>query len=57
MPATLAGRDPGSDLAVLKVDTGATLAAEAADAASLQVDNMALALGRRGETELRRASA
>ncbi|MGI8992258.1 MAG: S1C family serine protease [Bryobacteraceae bacterium] len=48
-PATLAGRDPGSDLAVLKLDTGNNPAAEAADAASLQVGNMALALGRRGE--------
>ncbi len=47
--ATLAGRDAGSDLAVLKVDTGDISAAGAASAASLQVGNMALALGRRGE--------
>ncbi|MDQ6706091.1 MAG: S1C family serine protease [Acidobacteriota bacterium] len=47
--ATLAGRDPGSDLAVLKLDTDNISAAAAADAASLQVGNMALALGRRGE--------
>ena len=49
IPATLAGRDPGSDLAVLKVDLPGAAAANIADAASLQVGNMVLALGRRGE--------
>ena len=49
LPATLAGRDPGSDLAVLKIDLPDVPGAELADAASLQVGNMVLALGRRGE--------
>lgn len=49
LPATLAGRDPGSDVAVLKIDVPEASGAELADAASLQVGNMVLALGRRGE--------
>lgn len=49
VPATLAGRDPGSDLAVLNIDLPGAPAANIADAASLQVGNMVLALGRRGE--------
>ncbi len=49
VPAKLAGRDPGTDLAVLQADTGATPAAEFADPASFQIGNMVLAVGRRGE--------
>ncbi len=49
IPATLAGRDPGSDVAVLKIDLPDVPGADLADAASLQVGNMVLALGRRGE--------
>src|SRR5262249_1706373 len=47
--ATLVGRDSGTDLAVLRADTGATLAAEFADPASLQIGHIVLAVGRRGE--------
>ncbi len=49
LPATLAGRDPGSDVAVLKIELPEVPGVELADAASLQVGNMVLALGRRGE--------
>jgi S1-C subfamily serine protease len=47
--AKLAGRDPGTDLAVLQTDPLGIAAAEFAPAASLQVGNMVLAVGRRGE--------
>jgi S1-C subfamily serine protease len=47
--ATLAGRDPGTDLAVLKVDAGASSVAELGDTASLKIGHMVLALGRSGE--------
>jgi len=49
LPATLAGRDPGSDLAVLKVD-GLTLAA-APRAEEGRVGNLVLAVGRSGGGE------
>jgi S1-C subfamily serine protease len=49
IPASLAGRDPGTDLAVLRADTGLTPAAEFADPSSLHIGNMVLAVGRRGE--------
>lgn len=49
VPATLAGRDGGTDLAVLRIEsTGAPAAKVAADA-SLKPGNLVLALGRRGE--------
>ena len=47
--ATLAGRDPGTDLAVLKVDAGTSSVAELGDTASLKIGHMVLALGRSGE--------
>src|SRR5579862_8270892 len=47
--AKLAGRDPGTDLAVLTAETGSTPAAEFASPASVEVGNMVLAVGRRGE--------
>jgi S1-C subfamily serine protease len=47
--AELAGRDAGTDLAVLKAATSTAVAAIQAEAASLQVGHMSLALGRRGE--------
>ena len=47
--ATLAGRDSGTDLAVLKLDAGDTVAAELGETASLKVGHLVLALGRAGE--------
>jgi S1-C subfamily serine protease len=47
--ATLAGRDPGTDLAVLKLDGAGTSAAELGDTATLKVGHLVLALGRSGE--------
>jgi S1-C subfamily serine protease len=49
VPAVLAGRDAGTDLAVLKVDSGKAAAAELGDTAALKVGNVVLALGRSGE--------
>ncbi len=49
VPAVLAGRDAGTDLAVLKVDSGKTVAAELGDTATLKVGHVVLALGRSGE--------
>ena len=47
--ATLAGRDAGTDLAVLRVPENGAAAAKTADEASLKAGNLVLALGRRGE--------
>ncbi len=48
--ATLAGRDPSTDLAILKVDGANNLPVAAiGDAAALRVGHMALAVGRFGE--------
>lgn len=46
--ATLVGRDPGSDLAVLRAETGGLEAAQPAD--ELEVGHLVLALGRPGES-------
>jgi serine protease DegQ len=46
-PATLAGRDPSTDLAALRVEAAALPAAPTADASSLKVGHMVLAVGRR----------
>lgn len=49
LPATLAGRDAGTDLAVLRLgDQGIGDAAKTASEASLKAGNLVLALGRRG---------
>jgi len=45
VPATLAGRDPGTDLAVLRVPDAETPVAELGDADSLKVGHPVLALG------------
>lgn len=44
--ATIAGRDPGSDLAVLKVDTTGLTPAELAPAGSARIGSFVLAVGR-----------
>jgi serine protease DegQ len=44
--AKLAGRDPGTDLAVLKVEDGGVAVPQFADTASLRLANFVLALGR-----------
>ncbi len=49
VPAELVGRDPGTDLAVLRVQVGERPAAELAEASSVKVGNLVLALGRPGE--------
>src|ERR1044071_4105615 len=47
VPATLAGRDPSTDLAVLKVSDGAKLPLpEVADGSSVKLANLVLAIGR-----------
>lgn len=48
--ATLVGRDPGSDIAVLKVEANNLPAATWSDPASLRVGHIVLALGRPGRT-------
>lgn len=48
--ATLVGRDPSTDLAVLKADARGLKAASWADPAALKVGQLVLALGRPGET-------
>jgi S1-C subfamily serine protease len=48
IPARLAGRDPSTDLAVLRVDSSGTPVADIADASALRVGALVLALGRPG---------
>jgi S1-C subfamily serine protease len=48
LAAQLVGRDPGTDLAVLRVNGGQLAAASWVDAGELRVGNLALALGRPG---------
>lgn len=47
--AALAGRDPGTDLAVLKLDVTDLPAAGTVDTSSLKIGHLVLALGRTGE--------
>jgi S1-C subfamily serine protease len=49
VPAALAGRDAGTDLAVLKLEAGETGAADLGDVASLKVGHVVVALGRSSE--------
>ncbi len=51
-PATLAGRDPSTDLAVLRVDGAQLPVADLGDAASLKVGHVVLAIGRPADGEL-----
>lgn len=48
LPATLAGRDPSTDLAVLKVDGATVPVASLADPSGIRVGSLVLALGRPG---------
>ncbi|NDJ75535.1 MAG: PDZ domain-containing protein [Chloroflexi bacterium] len=50
IPATLVGRDPSTDLAVLRVDERNLTPAQWADADDLTVGQLVLALGRPGQT-------
>jgi S1-C subfamily serine protease len=47
--ATLAGRDPGTDIAVLRIAENGAPAAKPAGEASIKTGNLVLALGRRGD--------
>jgi S1-C subfamily serine protease len=49
VPATLAGRDTGTDIAVLRIPENGSVEAKLSDEASLKAGNFVLALGRRGE--------
>jgi S1-C subfamily serine protease len=49
VPATLAGRDGGTDLAVLRLTGGADYAAKTVSDASIKAGHLVLALGRRGK--------
>lgn len=50
VPATLVGRDPSTDLAVLRADASGLNTPEWLDAEQLKVGNFALALGRPGQS-------
>jgi S1-C subfamily serine protease len=50
LPATLVGRDPTTDLAVLRVQAGGLAAPALAELDSLRVGHLALALGRPGQS-------
>ena len=49
IPATLAGRDPGSDLAVLRIAAGRAAVAQLGEPAALRPGHLVLALGRTGD--------
>jgi len=51
VPATLAGRDPSTDVAVLAVEAAAWPPAEIGDASSLKVGHLVLAVGRRERSD------
>ncbi len=57
VPATLAGRDSSTDIAILKIDAGNLAVAEKSDAATLKTGNLILAAGRTSEGALRASSA
>ena len=50
LKATLVGRDPATDIALLRAERGGLTAATWVDAAELKVGHLALALGRPGKT-------
>jgi S1-C subfamily serine protease len=49
IPATVAGRDSGTDIAVLKIDQGDLPTATVGDSATLKIGHVVLAIGRPGE--------
>jgi S1-C subfamily serine protease len=49
VPATVTGRDPSTDIAVLRIDAGDLPTAEIGESADLKVGHMVLAVGRPGE--------
>lgn len=51
-PASVAGRDPGTDIAILKLADRGAKPAQFGDAAQLRVGNLVLAVGRRAEDGL-----
>jgi S1-C subfamily serine protease len=55
IPAQLAGRDPGSDLAVLRIDPGQVPVAQPGDPALLRPGHLVLAVGRSGKSGPRAA--
>ena len=57
VPATLAGRDSSTDIAILKIDAGNLPVAEKIDAATLKTGNLILAAGRTAEGAVRASSA
>jgi len=57
VPATLAGRDPSTDIAILKIDAGNLAVAEKADGAAAKAGHLLLAAGRTAEGATRAASA
>jgi len=50
--ATLAGRDPRTDIAVLKIDEGSSNPPQLGDSTSLRLGHLVLALGRTGRGDL-----
>lgn len=57
VPATLAGRDSSTDIAILRIDAGNLPVAEKTDAATLKTGNLILAAGRTTEGAVRASSA
>jgi S1-C subfamily serine protease len=55
IPATLAGRDPGTDLAALRIEPGKLPVAERGDPAELRAGHLVLALARLGDAGARAA--
>ena len=57
VPSTLAGRDPSTDIAILKIDAGNLAIAEKSDPTALKPGHLLLAAGRTAEGATRASSA